>query len=739
MQKERYAVDGMSCAMCAKNVETTLSSLEGVQEARVNFADSSVQVAFHPVQVQPQQMKQAIDEIGYKLVIEKDELTPEKIEAREAQHLKKARQKMLGALLLAAPVFVLAMFLPNFPYANYIMLIMTIPVLGWFGRDFFIVAWKQLKKGTTNMDTLVALGTGSAFLFSTFNTFFPEFLRQRGLTPHVYFEAAVVIVALILLGRFFEERAKSRTSDSLKKLIGLQAKKARVIREDEEVEIPIDQVQAGDKLRIKPGEKIPVDGIIRSGSSTIDESMLTGEPVPVEKAKEDKVIGATLNKTGSFTMEAQKVGAQTMLAQIINLVKEAQNSKAPVQKLADKIASIFVPTVIIIALISAGIWYFVGPDPQLTHAFVILVTVLIISCPCALGLATPTAIMVGIGKGAEQGILIKDASSLEKARNLDVVVVDKTGTITKGAPELQEWNWHETAHIDKTQLMQLVLGIENQSEHPYADAITKYLRAQKVQPFEVEDFNSLTGRGVEATYQEYKLLIGNERLLQEQDVTMPEELRKQTHETQAHGITTIFIAYNLQLTAHLAIADPIKKNSKDAVAHLHKMGIEVHMLTGDNKGTAAYIAKQAGIDKVQAEVMPEDKLAYVKQLQRNGKQVAMVGDGINDSPALAQAEIGMAMGQGTDVAIESADITLVRGDLKKITEAIRLSSRTYQTIKENLFWAFFYNIIAIPVAAGALYPINGFMLNPMIAGGAMAFSSISVVLNSLRLKRKKIY
>ncbi|MFO7939248.1 MAG: heavy metal translocating P-type ATPase, partial [Bacteroidales bacterium] len=625
MQKERYAVDGMTCAMCAKSVESMLGSLKGVQEAQVNFADSSVQVAFDPDTVQPQQMQKAIDEIGYKLVIEEDELTPEKIEERETQHLKKAQQKMLGALLLAAPVFVLAMFWPSFPYANYIMLVLTIPVLGWFGRDFFIVAWKQLKKGSTNMDTLVALGTGSAFLFSTFNTFFPEFLRQRGLTPHVYFEAAVVIIALILLGRFLEERAKSRTSDSLKKLMGLQAKKARVIREDQEVEIPINEVQAGDMLRIKPGEKIPVDGIIRSGSSTIDESMLTGEPVPVEKAKDDKVIGATLNKTGSFTMEAQKVGAQTMLSQIINLVKEAQNSKAPVQKLADKIASFFVPAVIIIALISAGIWYFVGPEPQLTHAFVILVTVLIISCPCALGLATPTAIMVGIGKGAEQGILIKDASSLEKARNLNVVVVDKTGTITKGAPELQQWNWSEEAHADKKQLMQLVLGIENQSEHPYADAITQYLNAQGVKPIEVEEFNSLTGRGVEATYQQNKLLIGNERLLEEQNVTLPEELRKQTHEAQARGITTIFIAYNNQLTAHLAITDPIKESSKDAVAHLHKMGLEVHMLTGDNKGTAAYIATQAGIDKVKAEVLPEDKLAYVKALQAEGKQVAMVG------------------------------------------------------------------------------------------------------------------
>jgi len=731
-KKETYPVEGMSCAVCAQSVESVLSSLEGVKTAHVNFASSSVLVDFDENIVTTQDFEKSVEKIGYHLITESSEDNLQNIEEKEIKLLKRAKQKAFLSLVFAFPVFIIAMFFPNIPYANWIMLVLALPVLVWFGRDFFVIAYKQAKNKSTNMDTLVALSTGTAFLFSAFNTIFPEYLLSQGITPHVYFEAAVIIIALILLGRYLEEKAKSRTSDSIKKLMGLKVKTARVVRNKQEQEISIEDVVIGDVLVIRPGERIPVDGKVIEGSSFVDESMITGEPIPAEKKENDTVIGATINSTGSFKMIAEKVGKQTMLSQIIEMVKNAQGSKAPVQKLADKIASVFVPVVIILAVVSASVWYFIGPEPQVTYAFVILVTVLIIACPCALGLATPTALMVGIGKGAENGILIKNAETLETAKQIDVVVVDKTGTVTKGQPEVNEIVWLKS-DVKRDQILEDVLAIERKSEHPLAQSIVEYLNHLSNSSLNVVDFKSQTGLGVSAKIYDNNYLIGNYQLMKENAIDINEE--QQYFDQFGEGSQSqVFVAKNKTLIALITISDQIKESSVRAIKKLHEMNLAVHMLTGDNRRTAKEIALKAGIDNYRAEVLPKDKLDYVKELQNKGYKVAMVGDGINDSPALSQADIGIAMGQGTDIAIESADITLVKGDLEKITSSLKLSNATVRTIKQNLFWAFIYNVIAIPVAAGVLYPVNGFMLSPMIAGGAMAFSSVSVVLNSLRLK-----
>jgi P-type Cu2+ transporter len=732
IKKETYQVEGMNCAVCAQSVESMLSSHKGVRISNVNFAAASVLVEFDEEHVSEQDFMKSVESIGYKLILAKSNEDLDEIEAKEKNHLKKIKYKAFYSILIALPIFSIAMFFPKIPNANWIMFFLTIPVLTWFGRDFFILAYKQANNRSVNMDTLVALSTGTAFLFSTFNTIFPDFLISKGIQPHVYFEAAVIIIALILLGRYFEEKAKSRTSDSIKKLMGLRVKTAHVIRDGEEQEIFIDDVIKGDILLIRPGERIPVDGRITEGNSFIDESMITGEAFPVEKNECNTVIGSTINTTGSFKMIAEKIGKDTMLSQIIEMVKNAQGSKAPVQKLADKIASIFVPTVIGLAILSATIWYIFGPEPRITYSFVTLVTVLIIACPCALGLATPTALMVGIGKGAENGILIKNAEALERARQINVVVVDKTGTITQGHPEVTEVVWLQS-DVKRDQILEDVLAIEKKSEHPLANSIVRYLNHLSNSSLNVVKFNSQTGLGVSATIYENEYLIGNYQLMKENQIDVEEE-RQYFNYFGNITQTLVFVAKNKSLVALFSIADKIKDNSILAIQNLHKMNLQVHMLTGDNKATAKEIAYKTGIDNYKAEVLPKDKLDYVKELQQKGFKVAMVGDGINDSPALSQADIGIAMGQGTDIAMESADITLVKGDLEKITAALKLSKETVLTINQNLFWAFIYNIIAIPIAAGILYPINGFMLSPMIAGGAMAFSSISVVLNSLRLK-----
>ena len=726
----------MSCAVCAQNVESMLSSLKGVKSAHVNFASASVLVEFDEKIASEKEFEKSTESIGYKLIVDKQDEQISEIQEKEKFILKKAREKAFFSILFALPVFVISMFFPNIPYANWIMLIITVPVLSWFGRDFFTIAYKQAKHKSTNMDTLVALSTGTAFLYSTFNTIFPEFLLAKGIQPYVYFEAAVIIIALILFGRYLEEKAKSKTSDSIKKLMGLKVKTARVLQNKKEKEIAIDDVKIGDILIIRPGEKVPVDGKVIDGSSYIDESMITGEPIPVEKTENDYVIGATVNTTGSFNMIAEKVGKHMMLSQIIEMVKNAQGSKAPVQKLVDKIASVFVPIVISLAVISSIFWYLLGPDPKITYAFVTLVTVLIIACPCALGLATPTALMVGIGKGAENGILIKNAETLETSKKIDVVVVDKTGTITKGQPEVSEIVWLKS-DVKRDVILEDVLKIERRSEHPLAEAIVRYLDHLSNSSLNVVQFKSQTGLGVSATIHENNYLIGNYQLMKENQIDINEE-HQYFDQFDDYAQTLVFIARNKVLVALIAISDQIKENSITAIKKLQKMNIEVHMLTGDNKKTAQSIASKIGINHYKAEVLPKDKLDYIGNLQSKGLKVTMVGDGINDSPALSKADIGIAIGQGTDIAIESADITLVKGDLDKIASSIKLSKATLKTIKENLFWAFIYNIIAIPIAAGVLYPINGFTLNPMIAGGAMAFSSVSVVLNSLRLKVKSV-
>ncbi|MDX9695891.1 MAG: heavy metal translocating P-type ATPase [Bacteroidales bacterium] len=732
--KETYRVEGMSCASCAMSVETMLSSINGIKTVSVNYANKLALVEYDNSQTSESELKNAISQIGYSLVLDQEENYLQN-EENELRKLQKAKLKAYLSILLTIPVFTIGMFFHHMPFGNWIMLLFSIPVVVWFGRDFFIIAYKQTMHRSSNMDTLVALGTGSAFLISLFNTFFPSFLISRGLEPHVYYEAATVIISLILLGRFFEEKAKSKTSQSIKKLLGLKVKSAIVIRNGSELTIPIDEVIVGDLVIIRPGEKIPVDGRIIKGYSMVDESMITGEPIPVEKTVGATLIGSTINKTGSFTMVAEKVGKDMVLSQIIEMVKNAQGSKAPVQKLADKIAAVFVPIVISIAILSALVWFFFGPEPSSTHAFVVLITVLIIACPCALGLATPTALIVGIGKGAENGILIKNAESLEKANNLDVVVLDKTGTITQGQPTVQEIIWLKS-NLKQEEIIAEIVAIEKKSEHPLAESIVNHFEKDK-HPLSLDKFESLTGRGISASVNKNSYLIGNYRLIKESGITIEKE---QSYFNQ-YGFTAqthIFVARNNELIALIIIADKIKANSQKAIRLLQKMKIKVHMLTGDNEATARSIAMEAGVDFYKAELLPADKLNYIKNLQEQGLKVAMVGDGINDTPALAQANIGMAMGNGTDIAIESADITLVKGDLEKIVAAIKLSALTLQTIKQNLFWAFIYNVIMIPVAAGILFPVNGFLLNPMIAGGAMAFSSVSVVLNSLRLKRRKI-
>ena len=735
MGKRYFKVDGMHCASCAKSIESMLGSMEGVHAARVNFADESVFVEYDRQKQTPSAMKRAVQQIGYDLVLNQSPDRDQETQ-KEKQKLRHTQKRATLSIAFALPVFVLSMFIQDFPYKNGLLLALTLPVITWFGREFFQIAWKQARHGSANMDTLVALGTGSAFLFSFFNTLFPEYLLSKGLTPHVYYEATAVIIALILLGRYFEAKAKSHTSDSIKRLMGLQVKSAQVIRQGEEVEIPVDQVQIHDVVQVRPGEKIPVDGQLVDGYSSIDESMITGESLPVEKKRGDQVIGSTLNKTGSFRMRAEKVGSDTMLSQIIRMVKEAQGSKAPVQKLADRIAAVFVPIVIAVAIISALIWYFTGPSPQLTYAFVTLVTVLIIACPCALGLATPTALMVGIGKGAENGILIKDATILENINHIDSIVVDKTGTLTTGEPVVSEMKWLSTTK--DAELLNLVYTIESKSEHPLAGAITSYLRNIAHNGHDVDTFDYYSGQGIQATHGQDQLLIGNHSLMQEKQIAIPVQLAETIKTKQTQTASHVFVARNGVLELFFEVTDRIKPTSLRAMKDLHDTGIEVHMMTGDHEQAARQVAKEMGIDQYKAEVMPRDKLEYVKQLQRSGHRVAMVGDGINDSPALAQADIGIAMGKGTDVAMESAQITLVKGDLEKILSAIKLSRSTLKTIKQNLFWAFFYNIIAIPIAAGVLYPFNGFLLNPMIAGGAMSFSSVSVVMNSLRLKSKAL-
>ncbi len=735
--KNSYPVTGLSCASCAVSVESMLKAQKGVKNASVNYANSTAIVEYEPAVANPAEFKTAIQSIGYDILLNEKEGDSEKEEIDRSNY-KKLKFRTMWAVIISIPLILISMFFMDIPYANWIMLVLAALVVFWFGRMFFINAYKQLKHFKANMDTLVALSTGIAYLFSVFNTVYPEFWHSRGLHPHVYFEAASVLIAFILLGKLLEDRAKSNTSSAIKKLIGLQPKSVTIIKENGfEIEIPVSQVKAGDTLLVKPGEKIPVDGILKSGDSFVDESTITGESLPVEKTEGDKVFAGTINQKGSFHLTAQKVGGETVLAQIIKMVQEAQGSKAPVQKLVDKIAGIFVPVVIAVSILSFIIWMLFGGDNAFTHALLAMVTVLVIACPCALGLATPTAIMVGIGKGAAKGILIKDAESLELAHKVNAIILDKTGTITEGKPEVTDILWIISEEEQKD-ANRILLAMESKSEHPLAEAVKYVLKKDEVIPSVIDSFESKTGLGVTASVKNINYSVGNKRMMDGLSLIFDKSNMEKAETLQAEAKTIIYYARNKELLAMIAIADKVKETSAKAVQNLINQNIEVYMITGDNNRTAEAVAKKTGIKNFKAEAMPADKAEFIKQLQKEGKIVAMVGDGINDSQALATADVSIAMGKGSDIALDAAKMAIISSDLLLIPEAIELSRLTVRTIKQNLFWAFIYNLIGIPIAAGLLYPIWGFMLNPMIAGAAMAFSSVSVVSNSLRLKTKKI-
>ena len=734
--KETFQVLGMSCAVCALNVETTLGAQEGVYEAKVNFAGSTVLVDYNPQVITPVELQKAVEAAGYELVVENTEDTDQADRLQREEFLA-LKRKTIGAIVLAIPVFVIGMFFMHMPYGNWIMLAFTIPVMAFFGRDFFVHAYMQLKHGRANMDTLVAVSTGVAFLFSLFNTIWPEYWTSRGLEAHVYYEAAAVIIALILLGRLLEAKAKFSTSTAIKKLMGLQPKTVtKILADGSEEEVPIREVAVGDVLVVKPGEKIPVDGEVTEGASFVDESMITGESIPVEKVKGQPVYAGTINEKGSFRFRADKVGGETVLANIIRMVQEAQGSKAPVQKLVDRIAGIFVPVVMGIAVITFIVWMLIGGDLAFTHALLTSITVLVIACPCALGLATPTAIMVGIGKGAEHNILIKDAESLELMYRVNAIVLDKTGTITEGKPVVTDIHWTPGAEDERYQ--SILLEIERRSEHPLADAVVQKFKEKVVNEISVSDFENQTGKGVTAKVGDKVYLVGNRALMDVNHVVLDDDNEKLAVRWEGDGKTVVFFAGEGRVLALVAIADKIKESSRQAIATLHEKGIDVYMLTGDNALTARAVADQVGIRHFKAEVMPGEKANFVEALQHEGKVVAMVGDGINDSQALAQADVSIAMGKGSDIAMDVAKVTLITSDLNVIPRAIALSHQTVRAIRQNLFWAFIYNIIGIPLAAGVLYGVNGFLLNPMIAAAAMAFSSVSVVTNSLRIKWKKL-
>lgn len=728
---QTFPVLDMSCAACATRVEKTLNRQPGVYHAQVNYAAATATVEYNPQECTPETLKDAIQNAGYDLVIETNAQKEKIAEDAHSRKYRQLKQRTIFSLMLSVPVAIIGMCFMDWTYANYVMWILSTPVVFWLGRDFYRNAWKQLKHRTSNMDTLVAVSTGIAYTFSLFNLFWPEFWLSRGIHPHVYFEAASVIISFILLGRLLEEKAKGNTSEAIKKLMGLQPATVTILTPEGQLkEIPVEQVQQGQRLVVKPGSRIAVDGTVYEGSSYVDESMLTGEPLPTEKIPGAKVYAGTINQKGSFSFIADKVGSETVLAHIIRMVQDAQGSKAPVQQLVDRIAAIFVPTILSIAVLSFLVWIWLDSSNGFTHGLLAAVTVTIIACPCALGLATPTAIMVGIGKGAENGILIKDAESLETARKVNAIVLDKTGTLTEGRPTVTDIS----DPLLQSPLGDVLFTLESASEHPLAQAIVQH---QTRQILPMEEFESLTGLGVRGKINGTYYYAGNRRLLETHHLTVSPALTEEAARLSQEAKTVIWLADSQQALGLVAIADRIKPTSKEAVRQLQEMGISTYMLTGDNPETAQRIAAQCGITHFQAEVLPQQKAQFIKDLQKEGKIVAMVGDGINDSAALAQADLSIAMGKGSDIAMDVAKMTLISSDLNKITDAIRLSQATVRTIRENLFWAFIYNLIGIPVAAGILYPINGFLLNPMIAGAAMAMSSVSVVSNSLRLKRKK--
>ena len=734
-------IQGMHCASCVQNIEKALLRTRGVTKAAVNLATEKARVEYIPSETSLKEIKEVIEQAGYRVLEVPPEEEPADVEriVREKEY-KKLKLKFFIGLALGILIFLGSSprwfpWVPDFLNNFFVLWALATPVQFWMGWQFYRGAWNSLRHRNADMNTLIAVGTSAAYLYSVAATIFPSFFKAGGVMPEVYFDTSAAIIVLILLGRLLEARAKGQTSEAIKKLAGLQPKTAKVIRDSSEIDIPVEEVLVGDEIVVRPGEKIPVDGVVISGRSAVDESMISGESMPAKKEPGDEVIGATINRTGSFRFKATKVGKDTALAQIIKLVQDAQGSKAPIQRLADTIAGYFVPIVISIAVVTFIIWFSFGPSPALTLALLNFVAVLIIACPCALGLATPTAVMVGTGKGAESGILIKGGESLETAHKLETIVLDKTGTLTKGEPEVTDL--FALGSFGQEEVLVFAASAEKSSEHPLGEAVVKKTVEQGLEIQASENFKAIEGHGVEAEVNGKKVLLGNAKLMQERKVEIG-ELEARAEELSREGKTPIYVSIEGKMAGLIAVADTLKENSTQAVERLKKMGLEVVMLTGDNRRTAEAIARKAGIERVLSEVLPEDKVREIKRLQSEGKRVGMVGDGINDAPALAQADIGIAIGSGTDIAMEASDITLIKGDLGGVVSAIELSRRTMRIIKQNLFWAFFYNTLGIPIAAGILYPFFKILLNPIIASAAMAFSSVSVVSNSLRLRRAKL-
>ncbi len=732
--KKEFPVLNMHCSGCAQNVEKTVKGLTGISDAYVNLATNSLHVTFNPNNLTPGEIRASVLAAGYDLILK--EQTQDEFQEMQHQQYQESKRKVIWAWIFTIPLMVLSMFFPDLAYVNYFMFVVTTAFLLFFGKSFYVSAWKLLKTGKSNMDTLVSLSTSIAYLFSVFNTFYPEFWVSRGLIPHVYYEAAIMIITFVMTGKLMEERAKGQTTSAIKKLMGLRPDVARVKRNGDVLDIPIEDLVVGDLVVVRPGEKIPVDGLLEEGHSNVDESMITGEPIPVIKEIGSKVLTGTINQKGSFVVKADQVGDDTLLAQIIERVQEAQGKKAPVQRIVDKVTAVFVPVVVLIALLTFALWLIIGGMPYFSHALVSSVSVLVIACPCALGLATPTALMVGLGKAANHHILIKDAVALEQMRKVNTIVFDKTGTLTDGKPTVAGWLWAVPSEL---KYKEILISAEMKSEHPLAGALVQELKEkEQINPIELDSFISLTGKGIEVVVQNGKYWVGSQRLMEERRIEVPQVLKGMLAEYERKGYGIIYYGDEKQLIAIIAVSDMIKPTSVEALEELKRSGYEVCMLTGDGERSAASVAKQLNITNYKSEVLPIDKELYIKQLQAEGKVVAMIGDGINDSQALAVADVSIAMGKGTDIAMDVAMVTLMTSDLFLLPKAFRLSHQTVRLIYQNLFWAFIYNIIGIPIAAGVLFPAWGLLMNPMIASMAMAFSSVSVVLNSLGLARKKI-
>ncbi|WP_321517289.1 heavy metal translocating P-type ATPase [uncultured Bacteroides sp.] len=734
IENKIYPVLNMHCAGCANNVEKTVNALPGVEKGAVNLAANSLSIEFDRLVLSPEALQKAVRDAGYDLIIE-EENAVEIQEKEQRKAYKTLKLKTIGAWIFVIPMMSISMLFMDRPHAHEIMLALALPVMLFSGNSFYINAWKQLKLGRSNMDTLVALSTSIAFIFSVFNTFFPEFWTSRGLEPHVYYEAATMIIAFVLIGKLLEEKAKGNTSSAIKKLMGLQPKTARIIKDGNEETVLISLLQVNDLISVHPGEQIPVDGTVHEGSSFVDESMITGEPIAVEKNFGDQVLAGTINQKGAFVLKAAKVGKETVLANIIRMVQEAQGSKAPVQRIVDRVTGIFVPVVLALSILTFIVWISFGGVGYFSHALLSAVSVLVIACPCALGLATPTALMVGIGKGASNHILIKDAVALEQMRKVNTVVLDKTGTLTEGRPTVSDWLWENDGNQQEKEIL---LAAELKSEHPLATAIVDELQLQDIAPAVLSSFESITGKGIQVNCEGSVYWAGSQKLLTEYAASVSEHLHTNIEQYQSQGKSVVYFGRGNTLLSVIAISDKVKPTSIEAVKALSEMGIKVCMLTGDGEATASAVAKELGLTDFKAEALPKDKEDFVKQLQAEGRIVAMVGDGINDSQALARADVSIAMGKGTDIAMDVAMVTLITSDLLLLPKAFKLSKQTVQLIHQNLFWAFIYNLIGIPIAAGVLYIFGGMLLNPMIASAAMACSSVSVVMNSLSLNWKKL-